>query len=1038
MPSNADVQTSILASLQAELSDLQPTLSNMTAIAGLLADLSHLSTLVAADAAQPVPLASIIADVQSIQNGTKPNAAPNAAPEVATMSDFGPVLEHLYLLQAQLQVWVTQQSTLTEGDQTSILALVANTISQVRSLLDYRPDVGAVMDDLAAVKTLMGGPADATAYHDFNVLQIATRDVWIHLFDNDLKSAAGQLYDQANQLYQENSQEMPDPGEITDINQLNDFISGLASVTGVVVPPTTSVGMGSGAFSLPNPFVAPATVNGQSSALSAPPPAGVLQFFPNAGPVWSLLSNAQQSTLIDNAQDLTNNIGNLGNGVVTIYSVAQLQATYTSQAKDIVAQPQGTAGRLAQLMIQLAQAQCEPYAFDVFAPNSFNFGLVITYRQIWQPGPYQAGDLVSTIPLAPGESRKYTHRRVVKESVSRKTAEKSTQMRSQQSSEDSRAERDIMDKATSATNFQLTTHGGFNLGIGSMDVTSQFGGNTSSDSTQNKKDFHEATLKAAEEYRQERSLEVDTNSSVESEDITSGEISNPNNEITVTYLFYELQRRYTIREFLYQVQPVIMIAQDVPSPEQINEAWLLQYQWILARVLLDDSLKPALNYLSTGYAGDQFSTAVLQAQWKTQESLVQQLEILVQQQMMSRDSLRNTLMETQENLDSMPEIPGMPNLSIFGYSPDVDRKELKAQTKAGETRLKYVEQALADAQDKLRSAASTYQQATKDYAAALQNQYSRQIAIDQLRIHVKQNIFYYMQAIWAHEDSDQRYFRLYRQQVMCPDPQDTCTMSTVPVSAINQRVSPLLTMPVKAASQMVNAAQTVPVKAVNRLATPSAITTRASAGSTTAANSIPVNFWNTCVPGLDGTGGLSTTTVDLASIADIDTPIGYKGNYILFPLTSSCALTNYMLSEYIDSNYGVSDPDGSGAFDPEQFDDQWQAALAAGDQATLTQLQNYLKAHIEEINNESDEIIVPTGQLFIEALPGSHPLLEDFKLLHREADVASVLAQNRHAELENLRLASRLVANPQLLQDPRTDKRIVVDQGVGVVMDSNP
>jgi hypothetical protein len=1036
MPTNADVQTNILASLQAELSDLQPTLSNMTAIAGLLADLNHLSTLVAADAAQPVPLASIVADVQSIQNGTKPNAAP----EVATMSDFGPVLEHLYLLQAQLQVWVTQQSTLTEGDQSSILALVASTISQVRSLLNYRPDVGAVMDDLAAVKTLMGGPADATAYHDFNVLQIATRDVWIHLFDNDLKSAAGQLYDQANQLYAEAGQVMPDPGEITDINQLNDFIGGLSSVTGVVVPPTSDTSLGNLWNMLPMIGLqgGSPTSNGQSSALSTPTPASVTQYFPNAAQVWSLLSVTQQSNLIDLAQDFANLVAGLNASTVSGATYFQLGTSYIQSANAIAAQPQGTAGRLVQLMMQLAQAQSEPYAFDVFAPNSFNFGLVITYRQIWQPGPYQAGDLVSTIPLAPGESRKYTHRRVVKESVSRKTAEKSTQMRSQQSSEDSRAERDIMDKATSATNFQLTTHGGFNLGIGSMDVTSQFGGNTSSDSTQNKKDFHEATLKAAEEYRQERSLEVDTNSSVETEDTTSGEISNPNNEITVTYLFYELQRRYTIREFLYQVQPVIMIAQDVPSPEQINESWLLQYQWILARVLLDDSLKPALTYLSTGYAGDQLSTAVLQAQWKTQESLVQQLETLVQQQMISRDSLRNTIMETQEELDSLPEIPGMPNLSIFGYSPDVDRKELKAQTKAGETRLKYVEQALSDAQDKLRSAASTYQQATKDYAAALQNQYSRQVAIDQLRIHVKQNIFYYMQAIWAHEDSDQRYFRLYHQQVLCPDPQDTCTMSTVPVSAINQRINPVLTIPFKAASQLVNAAQTVRVKAVNRLANPSPIATRDQAGSTTAANSIPVNFWNTCVPGLDGAGGLSTTTVDLASITDIDNPIGYKGNYILFPLTASCAITDYMLSEYIDSNYGVSDPDGSDAFDPEQFDDQWQAALAAGDQAQLTQLQAYLQAHIEQINNESDEIIVPTGQLFIEALPGSHPLLEDFKVLHRAADVASVLAQNRYAELENLRLASRLVANPQILQDPRIDKRIVVDEGVGVVMDSNP
>jgi hypothetical protein len=70
--------------------------------------------------------------------------------------------------------------------------------------------------------------------------------------------------------------------------------------------------------------------------------------------------------------------------------------------------------------------------------------------------------------------------------------------------------------------------------------------------------------------------------------------------------------------------------------------------------------------------------------------------------------------------------------------------------------------------------------------------------------------------------------------------------------------------------------------------------------------------------------------------------------------------------------------------------------------------------------------------LFIEALPGSHPLLEDFKLLHRAEDVKSVQAQNRHAELENLRLASRLVANPQLLQDPDIEKKVVVEGGAAV------
>jgi hypothetical protein len=43
-------------------------------------------------------------------------------------------------------------------------------------------------------------------------------------------------------------------------------------------------------------------------------------------------------------------------------------------------------------------------------------------------------------------------------------------------------------------------------------------------------------------------------------------------------------------------------------------------------------------------------------------------------------------------------------------------------------------------------------------------------------------------------------------------------------------------------------------------------------------------------------------------------------------------------------------------------------------------------------------------------LTGTHPILEDFKLMHRALDVKKVQAEVRHAELENLRLAARLAS----------------------------
>ena len=38
-------------------------------------------------------------------------------------------------------------------------------------------------------------------------------------------------------------------------------------------------------------------------------------------------------------------------------------------------------------------------------------------------------------------------------------------------------------------------------------------------------------------------------------------------------------------------------------------------------------------------------------------------------------------------------------------------------------------------------------------------------------------------------------------------------------------------------------------------------------------------------------------------------PLGFKGNYIIFPLKETCYLTTYMLQEFIDDTYGLKDPD---------------------------------------------------------------------------------------------------------------------------------
>jgi hypothetical protein len=76
-------------------------------------------------------------------------------------------------------------------------------------------------------------------------------------------------------------------------------------------------------------------------------------------------------------------------------------------------------------------------------------------------------------------------------------------------------------------------------------------------------------------------------------------------------------------------------------------------------------------------------------------------------------------------------------------------------------------------------------------------------------------------------------------------------------------------------------------------------------------------------------------------------------------------------------------------------------------------------------DDKPEMVIVPSNSLYIEALPGTHPLLEDFKLIHRAIDVKKAQADLRHAELENLRLAARLETGN--FADPNIEKKILIE-----------
>ena len=280
----------------------------------------------------------------------------------------------------------------------------------------------------------------------------------------------------------------------------------------------------------------------------------------------------------------------------------------------------------------------------------------------------------------------------------------------------------------------------------------------------------------------------------------------------------------------------------------------------------------------------------------------------------------------------------------------------------------------------LEVAATALQAAVDKLSAAVKEHYDRVAEIDRLRIHVKENILYYMQAIWRQEPPDQRFFRLYNIDVPIVEP----NVDDVPVTN----------------------------------------------GSASAAKVVKVfEGRDTRLGGAAGARRVTVTTKKLVEVADLDEVLALQGQL-----------------------HGVRPPGeqlhhpAHDAGLPRRRRGARPARSRRQDELSIEELQalattssgrdpELFKAHRDEFKRllierltsprkEGDVVIVPSESLYIECLVGTHPLLEDFKLVHRALDVKKVQAEVRHAELENIRLAARALRGKD--EDPDIDKQIVV------------
>ena len=529
---------------------------------------------------------------------------------------------------------------------------------------------------------------------------------------------------------------------------------------------------------------------------------------------------------------------------------------------------------------------------------------------------------------------------------------------------------------------------------------------TENQSAETKKSFHEAVVKAAREYKNEHKVELDTEETFESEFQESGEIMNPNDELTVTYLFYELQRRYQVEERLHRLTSVVLVAQEMPSPGEIDAEWLIAHRWILNRVMLDDLFKQPLMYVAEDMVAEEFALEELRKEVAQHRRLVEELKEDVSDSRSLTESryatlqrsMERTARATQRKRKSGGVFGFAKKLTAFGAVSDIVDRFIDAETPeasrvreaASQDAYERELQKLRDIEGRLAQMNTTLAQVTAEYADRLSAHLANVVLVTELQNHVKDNITHYMQAIWMHEPFQQRWLRL----------------KDVPVPIIRRRKRryQISTRPVTGA-----------------LANVTHLGTRSYRFTTTADISLPP----------EGAGG-PFQTVPLYQIADIDGLLGFRANYMIFPMRKSNAITDFMMEPYVEKaagGYGITDPDDLGNISLDEFSEYvccLKENLATEEFSELRdELLAQLKKLLQSPLRDDEEIVVPMDATYIEALPGSTPILENFKLLHRQIDAADAQEDLRMKKMEKLRYAQRLLFGT--LQDPTVEGQYIFE-----------
>lgn len=845
------------------------------------------------------------------------------------------------------------------------------------------------LHDLAEDLELARGAANVSAAKDVHVLQLAYQTPLERKYGNELRMAFNKLDQLHPELERATGIELPilrrTARTSEELSDLVDDSLRLVQRAMQLEEPPQAVGQ---AFPMVNATAwgrlsdeSRLTLSAQALAGTAAPPSGTMQTMSIETDTPFLPSPSSSSP----SSPVVSLLGGIFVGLLSGGTDFSPQAPYAPLDPSVLARTELT-------LFELRNRLRESYEFDTYAPESVNYGLMLTYRQEWSPVRYQVGRLIDTIPLTPGEKREVKVVTTRKTHDARSSLTNQTRESTSESTSTTRLESEAIEAATMAVNNQFSANGSFNIGVGSIGGSAEFKLNTNEESRRTLKNFSELTRKAVDTLKNQVEVKVESSEDFSSEVTDLRTITNANNEITVTFLLYELERRYRVDTHLAAVRPVVLYALKVPAPDEIDAAWILEYSDQIRKFLLDPTLRPVLDDLeqSRSSADLDFRLALsrLNEQRGIYQRLTTEIDKLEAQAAQHTTDAGNASVQAAAAKANEPStgqaigsfLLGNPIPLLSGGS-SVD-ETLEAQARADEKQAQAVNRQLDTTRASLVAAAGAISAAYENYQVKALARSRCQLAETRLAVHIRDNIFHYMHGIWSSTHPDNRYFEHHSKKVPFHNP---------------KRADYTLTNP--SAPSVIG-----PLPGIDMLGEDKVLTIKK--------------------PALDA-------TVDryLSEIADIDRPLGFRGNFIVFELRECSQLTDYMAAEFVDPDTGVAIPGLITGLSTTELLDYLEAAVAHSlvTEKQLDELKDLVRRISHEQSDWADDIVLPTGQVMLEALKGETTLLEPFKLVHRGIDVIAAEEDVRAKRLDALRRA-RKVATADLERDPTSVERFFLGE----------